>query len=222
MARLGIGDVGHLIAGDFQQLRQLRPVGGRLIQQHQKLTVGKHQPRRIGAQALLHILRGPSHSRSVFPESLPALVEELRAVKVPEKHVDFINKHPCVFPRQPVRRHTVLYRVHGDGQGGGFELFSHLIEVKGDDPAPDIYVGGMGEHIQAALDEKFRSQGNLLGLPLRLLLDLVAPIGEKRLSSFAAALHQIAVDDGSTTVNDRLLESSQLAHSHLLFTDTHQ
>ena len=33
MPRLGVGDVAHLRVGDMQQLCQLRPVGGRLIEQ---------------------------------------------------------------------------------------------------------------------------------------------------------------------------------------------
>lgn len=90
---LGPGDVAHLRLGNVQQPGKLRPVRRRLIQQDQKLTVGKHEPGRVGPQTFLHVLRRSSHGRSVFPKPLPAFVEELGAVVILEKQVDFVQEY---------------------------------------------------------------------------------------------------------------------------------
>ena len=84
---LRIGDIAHLGFRDVQQLGQLRPVGGRLVQQHQKLTVGEHEPGRLRAQALLHILRGGGQGRAILAKAFPRLVEELGGIVVFEEQV---------------------------------------------------------------------------------------------------------------------------------------
>lgn len=50
---LRVGDIAHLVFRDIEQFRQLRPVCGGLVEKHQKLTVGEHEPGRLGAQALV-------------------------------------------------------------------------------------------------------------------------------------------------------------------------
>ena len=52
-----IGDVAELGIRNMQQLGQFLPVGGGLVEQDQELAVCQHQPRRIGAQQLVHVLR---------------------------------------------------------------------------------------------------------------------------------------------------------------------
>ena len=84
MARLHIGHIVHLGVGDVQQLTQLLPVGGRLIEQHQKLRVCKHQPRRLRIQTLLHVLGGSGQDAAVFPEPLPRLIQHLGGIVVLE------------------------------------------------------------------------------------------------------------------------------------------
>ena len=84
---LRIGDIAHLVFRDIEQFSQLRPVRGGLVEQHQKLTVGEHEPGRLGAQALLHILRGGGQGRAVLAKPLPCLVEELGGVVILEKQV---------------------------------------------------------------------------------------------------------------------------------------
>ena len=86
-AKVHIGDVGKLVVRDIEQAGQLRPVCGGLVEKHQKLTVGEHEPGRLGAQALLHILRGGGQGRAVLAKPLPCLVEELGGVVILEKQV---------------------------------------------------------------------------------------------------------------------------------------
>ena len=89
---LGAGDVGHLVCGDVQQLGKLRPVGGRLVQQHQKLTVGEHEPGGVGAQTFLYVLRGGGHGGGILAKPLPALIEELRRIVVAEEQIHLIHE----------------------------------------------------------------------------------------------------------------------------------
>lgn len=102
VAGLRPGDMAHLGAGDIQELGNFGPIRGCLIQEDQKLTVGKHQAGGFRAQAFLHILGGAGHSGGILAKPLPALIEELRGVKILEKQVDFINKDPGVLSSQTV------------------------------------------------------------------------------------------------------------------------
>ena len=222
MTSRGVGDVPHLGRGDVEEPGQFRPVCGRLVQQDQKLAVGKHKPCCVRAQALLHILSGTSHGCGVFPKAFPAFIEELRGVEILKKEVDFVNKDPGVLPGQAVRRNAVLDGLHGNGEGGGFQLLPHLIEVEGDNAVADVHVGLMGEHIEGALDKQFRCQGKFLGLPFRLALNLISPVGQEGLASLAAALDKVVVHGGRAAVDDRLLKRAQLPGSHLLLTNAHQ
>ena len=79
----------------------------------------------------------------------------------------------------------------------------------------------MGEHIQAALHEQLRRKGQLLGLPFRLPLDIVAPVGQGGLPGFAAAFDKVAVDVGGTSVDDGFMKGPQLARTHLLLANAH-
>ena len=45
-----IGDVAQLGVGDIQELGQLVPVGGGLVEQNQKLRVCQHEPGGIGPE----------------------------------------------------------------------------------------------------------------------------------------------------------------------------
>lgn len=87
VASLRPGDMAHLCAGDIQEFGKFGPIRGRLIQEDQKLTVGKHQAGGFRTQALLHILSGPGHGGGILAEPLPALVEELRGVEILKKQV---------------------------------------------------------------------------------------------------------------------------------------
>ena len=87
VASLRPGDMAHLCAGDIQEFGKFGPVRGRLVEEDQKLAVGEHEPSGIGAQALLHILRGGGQGRAVLAKPLPCLVEELGGVVILEKQV---------------------------------------------------------------------------------------------------------------------------------------
>ena len=192
----------------MQQLRQLRPVSCRLIEQDQKLAVGQHQTGRFRAQTFLNILRGGGHGSGVLAKAFPALVEKLCGVVILEEQIHLVHEYPCVPSGQPICRHAVLDRLQHHIQRRGLELFTHLVEVKTDNAVINIKIGFVGEHIQAALHEQLRCKGQFLCFTLRLPLDLVAPIRESRNPAFAAALDEIVIDIGGTTVNDRLKYSS--------------
>ena len=177
MSGLYVGDIPHLIFRNVQQLGQLRPVRGGLIQQHQKLTVGEHEPGSLGAQALLHVLSGGGQRRAILTEPLPRLIEELGGVVIFEEQIHLVHEDPSIFSRQAVRSHPVLNGLHGHVEGGGLQLFPHLIEVKDNEPVVHVHIGLMGEHIQGALHEQLGGQGQLLRLPFRLALDLISPVG---------------------------------------------
>ena len=53
MTGRGVGDVVHLRLGKVQQLRQLLTICCSLIEQQQKLGVGKHQTSGFGSQTLV-------------------------------------------------------------------------------------------------------------------------------------------------------------------------
>lgn len=48
-----VGDIGELIVGDIQQLGQLRPVGGSLVEHNQELAVGQHGAGGVGLEQVV-------------------------------------------------------------------------------------------------------------------------------------------------------------------------
>ena len=142
-------------------------------------------------------------------------------VVILEEQIHLVHEYPCVPSGQPICRHAVLDRLQHHIQCRRLELFTHLVEVKTDNAVINIKIGFVGEHIQAALHEQLRCKGQFLCFTLRLPLDLVAPIRESRNPAFAAALDEIVIDIGGTTVNDRLMERPQLSDTHLLLANAH-
>ena len=84
---LHIGDVGELIVRDIQELGQLRPVGGRLVQHDQELAVGQHGPGRMGLEQVIYILRQPGAAGAILPHPLPEGEEKVGAVLMLEQQV---------------------------------------------------------------------------------------------------------------------------------------
>lgn len=74
MARLHIGHISHLGVGDMQEITQLLPVGGRLVEEHQELGVCEHEAGGIRAEAFLHILGCGGQNAAVFAKPLPCPV----------------------------------------------------------------------------------------------------------------------------------------------------
>ncbi len=83
----GLGDVGELVVRDVQQPRQLRPVGGRLVQHDQELAVGQHGPGGVGLEQIVHVLSEAGTAGPVLSDTLPQGKQEIRAVFVLEKKV---------------------------------------------------------------------------------------------------------------------------------------
>ena len=107
VARLCVGDVTHLRVGDMQELRQLRPVRGRLIEQQQKFRVRQHEAGCLGFQTFLNVLRGGGHGRGVLSEPFPGPVEELAGVVVLKIQVHFVQEYPGILAPFPVLHDAV-------------------------------------------------------------------------------------------------------------------
>lgn len=84
-ARRHIGDVSQLGVRYVQQLGQLLPVSGALVEHDQELGVGQHQTSGVGTQQFIHILRHAGDQTIVLADALPELIEEIGAVLVPEQ-----------------------------------------------------------------------------------------------------------------------------------------
>ena len=71
MSGVHVGDIGKLIIRNIQKVRQLGPVGSRLIQHDDKFAVGQHGSGRVGLEQILHILADPRGAGPVLADTLP-------------------------------------------------------------------------------------------------------------------------------------------------------
>lgn len=147
---------------------QLISVGGRLIQENEKLRVCQHEAGGIGTEQLFHILRQPRHKTIVFSDSFPHTVEEIGAVLIAEQEIELIREYPSGFTAFPVLNDPVEDRVQGDQHADGHELFTQFPDVIGDDPGFGIYVGVLSKGVEAAGDEELRRERQSSGFRLRL------------------------------------------------------
>lgn len=198
----------------MQQLTQLLPVCGSLIEQHQELGVCKHEPRRLRAQTFLHVLRRGGQDAAVFSEPLPGPVKHFCGVVVFEVQIDLVQEHPGVFSLFAVFHDPVVDGLQRHHQRGGAKLLSHLVQVKNHDPVGHIHIGVMGEHVQTALGDQFRRKGDLPRLRFRLLQHLPAPIGEQRCRRLAAETGLKYA--GCAAVNDGFVAAAHDPGPHLL------
>ena len=91
-----IRDITHLQIGDVKELGKLDTVCGRLIEHDDKLGVGKHCPRRVALQEVVHILGNTCAVRPVFPNSLPEGKEEVGGILMLKQQVNLVNENECV------------------------------------------------------------------------------------------------------------------------------
>ena len=130
-ARRHVGDVSQLGVRDVQQLGQLLPVGGALVEHDQKLRVGKHQAGRVGTQQFIHILRHAGDQAVVLPDALPELVEEIGAVLVPEQDIKLITEDPGTVSPLPVLDHTVVDGIQCHQHSDRHQLFAQFPDIVG-------------------------------------------------------------------------------------------
>lgn len=149
-----IGDVPQLGVGDVQQLRQLVPVGGGLVQEDEELRVRQHQPCGVRLEQFLHVLGQPCHQAVVLADALPQLVEEVGAVLVAEQQVKLVGEHPGGFALLPVLDDPVEDGVQSHQHPDGAQLFPQLPDVVGEDAGFGIHVGGLGKGVQRPGDEQ--------------------------------------------------------------------
>ena len=111
LPRTDIRDIAHLQIGDVKELRKLNAVCGCLVQHDDELAVGKHRPRRMALQQVIHVLRDASTVRSVLTHTLPEGKEEIRTVLMLKQQIDFINENKGVPAFRPVHRDAVQNAV---------------------------------------------------------------------------------------------------------------
>ena len=229
MASRGIVHIAHLRIRCTQQTGKLLPVGGGLIEHQQKLGVCKHHTRRIGQQTFLHILCDAGERRTVFTETLPALVEEFAAVignavsaaaPVGEKQIDLVDVDMGIFSLSAVLNDAVIDGVQHHQQAHRFQIFTQILNVKAEDTAFCVDIGLVGEHIQTAHREQLQRQRNAVRLRVDLLHQIIVKIFQRR--RLALIVFQILpVDVAHAAVNDGLLLRLDLIRAHKLLVERH-
>lgn len=214
--RRHIGDVPQLGIGDVQQLRQLVPVGGGLVQEDEELRVCQHQPCGVRLEQFLHVLGQPRHQAVVLADALPQLVEEVGAVLVAEQQVKLIGEHPGGFALLPVLDDPVEDGVQSHQHANGPQLFPQLPDVVGEDAGLGVHVGGLGEGVEAAGDEQLRGERQSPGLRFRLLQEDVVQVFQGGRFPLVAAGHIVPVHIVGAAVQDGFLLGGHAARPHQL------
>ena len=86
--------VGKLVVRNVQQLGQLYPIRGCLVQHDEKIAVYQHVASSVGLEKVLHILRDTSHTGTVLSHTFPEGKQEVCAVLMLEQQIDLINIYP--------------------------------------------------------------------------------------------------------------------------------
>ena len=130
--------------------------------------------------------------------------------------IALVNKYPCKLAPLAVLHHPVLDGFQRHHQGRGPQLLPHLVEVKDNKPVIHVDVGGVGEHIQAALGDQLGGEGNLPRLRVGLLQHFLPPVGEQGHTDFALPVEIVLIDIGGTAVNDGFVAGAHAPRAHLL------
>ena len=89
-----------------------------MVQHDDKLAVGKHRPRRMALQEVVHVLRDACAVRPVLTHTLPEGKEEIRTVFVLEQQINLINEYKRVPAFRPVLgdavQNTVKHHKHAE------------------------------------------------------------------------------------------------------------
>ena len=221
--------IAHLRIRCPQQAGKLLSVGGGLIEHQKKFRVCEHHPRRVGQQTFLHILCNAGERRTVFTETLPALVEEFAAVignavsaaaPIGEKQIDLVDVDMGVFSRLAILNDAVVNGVQHHKQPHRFQIFTQILNVKAEDTAFCVDIGLVGEHIQTAHREQLQRQRNAVRLRVDLLHQIIIEIFQRR--RLALIVFQILpVDVAHAAVNDGLLLRLDLIRAHKLLVERH-
>ena len=102
LPRTNICDIAHLKVGNVKELRKLDAVCGRLVQHDDKFRVGKHRPRRMALQKVVHVLRDARAVRPVLTHTLPEGKEEVSGILVLEQQINLVNENKRVPAFRPV------------------------------------------------------------------------------------------------------------------------
>ena len=102
LPRTDIRDIAHLQIGDVKELRKLDTVCGRLVQHDDKFRVGKHRPRRMALQKVVHVLRDARAVRPVLTHTLPEGKEKVRRIFMLKEQINLVNKNKGVPAFRPV------------------------------------------------------------------------------------------------------------------------
>ena len=117
-ASVRIGDIAHLLVGDIEELRQLCPVGRRLVQHDDKLRVREHGAGLDGIQKVLHVLGDSSRVGPTLSKLPPCGIKENAALLILKHHMELVDEHMGALAPFPVEGDAVEDRI-GDDQGTG-------------------------------------------------------------------------------------------------------
>ena len=73
-----------------------------MVQHDDELAVGKHRPRRMALQEVVHVLRDARAVRPVLTHTLPEGKEEVSGILVLEQQINLVNENKRVPAFRPV------------------------------------------------------------------------------------------------------------------------
>lgn len=211
-----IRDVSHLVVRDVQEFGQSLPVLAGLIEHHKELTVAQHGSGGVALEKILHILCDTGGAGSVLAHPLPQGEQEVGAVLMLEQQIDLVDVDPCVFAESSVADYPVEDAVQNNQHAHGQKLFAQIPDVVADDAAVGIYVGALGEGVEAAGSEELHDQCYIPCLGLRLLQQDPIEVLQSGSLAHAAAADIVLVHQRGAAVDDALLLGRQLGRGHQL------
>ena len=90
----------------------------------------------------------------VFTDPLVEPVEKVRTVLIAEQQIKLIGKDPGSLSFLPVLDHPVEDAVQGHQHSQRHKLFSQFPDIIGNDAVLRIYIGFLGEGVQASVDKQ--------------------------------------------------------------------
>ena len=200
-SRIGVLHAFHLLRRELHQSRQHLLILLRLVEHHHKFGVGDHTAALGGLHEIVHILRDRHGIGIALAHLLPGEIKEYCAVWIGENHMELINENKGTNSILAVLIDPVQDRVGDDQQACRLEVLVQIVNIEDNDPFAEIHVGLAAENIQRADGVQLQQQGDLLGLRLRKLEQLLPKRGQRRLP----ALTRIVVDVAQCAVDDRLV-----------------
>ena len=218
-----IGDVAELGVRDVEQLSQFLAVGGALVEQDQELAVCQHQPRRIGAQQLVYVLRQAGDEPVILADAFPQLVKEVGAVLISKQDIELIRHNPGALAAFLVLDDPVVDRVQRHQHPQRHQLLAQLPDVVVNNAGLGIHIRVLGKGVEGSRDKQLTGQRQPLGFGLRLQFEQLVKIPQRRRRALVAVADVGLVDQfGASSQNRFLLGSHLPAADQLLIQREHK